>query len=158
MLYIVGCAFTVKCMKNFFMKGPPMSQEPSSVAASQPNSYENQGTDQFQHQGTSQYHNQGTGQYNTMQAAMVYQKSAQQVDAEKASQASLIWGILGLFVLPFVLGPIAIIQANKAERLGAAATVGKVLGWIDTVIGVLGILIMIVMLVTLIGAGSAVSN
>ena len=119
-----------------------MSQEPSSVAATQPPSHENQ----------------GAGQFNSMQAAMVFQKSAQQVEAEKAAQASLIWGIIGIFVLPFIFGPIAIIQANKAERLGAAATAGKIIGWIVTILGVIGLLLVILFLVGAIGlAGSAAS-
>ncbi|QCU78044.1 hypothetical protein E7744_07480 [Citricoccus sp. SGAir0253] len=73
-------------------------------------------------------------------------QSAQQVEAEKAAQMSLILGILGLFFFGLVLGPIAIIQANKAEKLGKAATAGKVLGWIDTIWGLLAIVIFFLMM------------
>jgi hypothetical protein len=69
----------------------------------------------------------------------------QQVEADKASQLSLVFGILGLFILGIVFGPLALVQANKAEKLGSAATAGKVLGWISTVIGVLGLIWFIFM-------------
>lgn len=68
---------------------------------------------------------------------MYMTQSPQQVEAEKASQMSLLFGILGFFILGIVFGPLALIQAKKAERLGKAATVGKVLGWITTIWGVL---------------------
>jgi hypothetical protein len=41
-----------------------------------------------------------------------------------------IFGVLGIFVLGIVFGPLAIVQASKAEALGVKATAGKVLGWI----------------------------
>lgn len=84
-----------------------------------------------------------------------YTQSPQQVEAEKASQVSLICGILGLFFFGIILGPIAIIQANKAEKLGKAATAGKVLGWIDTIFGVLGLIGFIIVVGGMIAAGSA---
>lgn len=59
-------------------------------------------------------------------------------DAGKARTTSLVLGIIGLFFLGIVLGPLAIMQANKAERLGERATAGKVLGWIATIFGILG--------------------
>ncbi|MFC6353557.1 hypothetical protein ACFP6B_06565 [Rothia nasimurium] len=40
-------------------------------------------------------------------------------------------GIIGLFTVPIILGPIAIVQANKAERLGAAATAVNFFGGMD---------------------------
>ncbi len=66
--------------------------------------------------------------------------SPQQVEADKSAQLSLVFGIIGLFILGIVFGPLALVQANKAERMGAAATAGKVLGWIATIIGVLGLI------------------
>ena len=44
---------------------------------------------------------------------------------------SAIFGVIGLFVLGVVFGPLALVQANKAEALGVKATAGKVLGWIS---------------------------
>ncbi|MDQ0029572.1 hypothetical protein [Arthrobacter bambusae] len=41
-----------------------------------------------------------------------------------------IFGVVGIFVLGIVFGPLAIVQASKAEALGVKATAGKVLGWI----------------------------
>lgn len=73
-------------------------------------------------------------------------QSPQQVEADKASQMSLIFGILGLFFLGIVFGPIAIVQANKAEKLGRAATAGKVLGWIAAIGGVIGLIVFVVMI------------
>lgn len=69
-----------------------------------------------------------------------FTKSPQQVDADKASQLSLVFGIIGLFFFGILFGPLALVQASKAERLGSAATAGRVLGWIGTVFGVLGLI------------------
>lgn len=61
-------------------------------------------------------------------------------EAGKARTASLVLGIVGLFLLGIILGPLAIMQANKAERLGERATAGKVLGYICTIFGVIGLI------------------
>lgn len=53
---------------------------------------------------------------------------------------SLVSGVIGLFVLGIVLGPVAIVQASRAEALGVTATAGKVLGWIGVGFGVLWVL------------------
>ncbi len=66
------------------------------------------------------------------------------LEGTKAAQASLVFGIVGLFVLGIVFGPLAILQARKAERLNTQATAGKVLGWISTIWGILGLILLIV--------------
>jgi hypothetical protein len=60
-------------------------------------------------------------------------------EAGKARTASLVLGIIGIFFLGIVLGPLAIMQANKAERLGERSSAGRVLGWIGTVFGVVAL-------------------
>lgn len=67
-------------------------------------------------------------------------------DASKAKTTSLVLGIFGLFFLGLILGPLAIIQANKAERLGERATAGKVLGYICTVFGIIGLILTVLRL------------
>lgn len=62
------------------------------------------------------------------------------LQGQKHKETSLIFGIIGLFVLGFVFGPLAIINANKAEALGHQATAGKVLGWVDSIMSILGVL------------------
>lgn len=52
------------------------------------------------------------------------------VEGKRHAKLSLIFGIIGLLILGIVFGPLAIIQAKKAEDLGTPATAGKVLGWI----------------------------
>ncbi|MCU1574922.1 MAG: hypothetical protein JWO93_3004 [Micrococcaceae bacterium] len=69
-------------------------------------------------------------------------------EASKAKTISLVLGIIGLFLLGIVLGPIAIMQANKAERLGERATAGKVLGWICTIFGIIGVIFTVIRLVS----------
>ncbi|MHA7178642.1 hypothetical protein ACX80J_00855 [Arthrobacter sp. MDB2-24] len=61
-------------------------------------------------------------------------------EASKAKTTSLVLGIVGLFILGIILGPLAIMQANKAERLGERATAGKVLGYICTIFGVIALI------------------
>jgi|GEM_PF-1557546 len=53
------------------------------------------------------------------------------IQAHKDAQMSWVLGLIGLFVaLGFVLGPMAIHYANRAERVGVKATLGRVLGWL----------------------------
>lgn len=55
---------------------------------------------------------------------------------QQLAQTSMILGILSLFVVGVILGPLAISKANKAERqFQTSATVGKVTGWVGTVLG-----------------------
>ncbi|WP_104138875.1 hypothetical protein [Arthrobacter sp. ZGTC131] len=42
---------------------------------------------------------------------------------------STIFGVIGLFILGIVFGPLALVQANKAEALGVKASAGRALGW-----------------------------
>jgi hypothetical protein len=57
--------------------------------------------------------------------------------AQTQAQTALILGIVGVVVtiVGVILGPIALSQAGKAERGGADATAGRVLGWISTILG-----------------------
>ncbi|MHA7240370.1 DUF4190 domain-containing protein [Arthrobacter sp. TMS1-12-1] len=79
---------------------------------------------------------QPTGSY----PSGLYQSSYQTMEGEKAAQLSLILGLVGFFVAGIILGPLAIWQARKAERLGVPATAGKVLGWVVTALYALAIL------------------
>lgn len=69
--------------------------------------------------------------------------SGSSADGQSKAKSALIIGIIGLFVFGIILGPIAIVQANKAESLGTKATGGKVLGWIDLIFGLIGIVLII---------------
>ena len=66
--------------------------------------------------------------------------SPQSAEADRAAHLSLVFGILGLFLLGIVFGPLAISQAAKAERLNKPAVAGKVLGWISLIFGILQLL------------------
>lgn len=50
---------------------------------------------------------------------------------------SIVLAAIGFFFFGLVLGPVAIFLASKAENLGTDAKVGKILGWITTVISAL---------------------
>lgn len=76
--------------------------------------------------------------------------SPENLEAKKAGETALIFGIVGLFILGLVFGPLAIINANKAERMGHPATAGKVLGWLSTILSALGV---VAFLFVMIGAG-----
>lgn len=59
-------------------------------------------------------------------------------EGAQLAQTSMILGILSMFVAGVILGPIAIAKASKAEReFNTASTVGKVTGWIGTILGIL---------------------
>jgi|GEM_PF-591002 len=67
-----------------------------------------------------------------------------QYQATKDAQTSWILGLVGLFVtMGIILGPIAIHYANKAERGGAKATLGRVLGWLCIIEFVFAVLAII---------------
>lgn len=61
----------------------------------------------------------------------------------------------GQFVLGFVFGPLAILNAGRAEAMNVPATFGKVAGWIVTVLS-FGSLILIIgaAVIGIIGANS----
>lgn len=77
------------------------------------------------------------------------------LEGEKAAQLSLILGLVGLFFAGMIMGPLAIWQAGKAEKLGVRATPGKVLGWVSTILWLLGAVFGIVVLVFLFAGLSA---
>ena len=58
---------------------------------------------------------------------------------QQLAQTSMILGILSIFVplVGIVLGIIAINKANEAERLSTDATVGRVTGWVGTILWIL---------------------
>jgi uncharacterized Tic20 family protein len=60
-------------------------------------------------------------------------QSMKHLEGAKHAQTSVILGVVGIFFFGLIFGPLAIMQANKAEALFVAATGGKVLGWIATV-------------------------
>lgn len=80
--------------------------------------------------------------------------SPEYVEGKKVAETSLLFGILGLFVLGFVFGPLAIINANKAERMGFPATAGKVLGWIASGLSALGVVFTVLLLIGLAASGT----
>lgn len=69
---------------------------------------------------------------------------------QSLAQTSMILGILSLFVVGFVLGPIAIVKAKRAEELGGDAKVGKITGWIGAVLGVLGLIGVVIYIIALV--------
>lgn len=72
--------------------------------------------------------------------------SAEYMQGQQYKEKSLIFGIVGFFFLGFIFGPLAIINANKAEAMNHSATAGKVLGWIDTIASILGFIVFIVII------------
>lgn len=99
------------------------------------------------HRSTSEAH--GAPTYQPGMTFMT--KSPQQVEADKHAQMSLIFAIVGIFVLGIVFGPLAIWQANKAENLGAAATAGKVIGWIVTIFSIIAVVVFLMLFLGMIG-------
>lgn len=69
--------------------------------------------------------------------------SAAFMQGAKYKEKSLIFGILGFFFLGIVFGPLAIINANKAEALNHPATVGKILGWVDVIASAIWIIVVV---------------
>lgn len=123
--------------------------------------------------GQQQYQQQyqQPGQYGQpmMVPVGIVQKTPEQLAGEKAAQTSLVLGIIGLvcnfivswwsFGLPsLILGVIGIFKANEAERYGAAASAGRIMSWINAVIGGLYLLFLGGGLLMLVIAGAASSS
>lgn len=124
--------------------------------------------------GQQQYQQQyqQPGQYGQpmMVPVGIVQKTPEQLAGEKAAQTSLVLGIIGLvcnfivswwsFGLPsLILGVIGIFKANEAERYGAAASAGRIMGWINAAFG--GLFLVVIggfLLLGLIGAAGAASS
>ena len=110
--------------------------------------YDQGGYGQQQYGQTGAYEQGYGSQYGApMAPAAPMQYSQQSVDADKAVTLSLVFGILGVVLMPIIFGPLALWQAGKAERLGKPATAGKVLGWIGTILGILGVIALILFVV-----------
>lgn len=112
-----------------------------------------------------QYPYQSPGQNQQFGAAPGYPGYAypqQHAQGSQLAQTSMILGIISLFVVGIILGPIAISKAKRAEReFNTDATVGKVTGWIGTIFGIIGLLyiiLMIVMAVTFAGTDAMYSE
>ena len=123
--------------------------------------------------GQQQYQQQcqrtGQGGPAMMVPVGIVQKTPEQLAGEKAAQTSLVLGIIGLvcnfivswwsFGLPsLILGVIGIFKANEAERYGAAASAGRIMSWINAVIGGLYLLFLGGGLLMLVIAGAASSS
>lgn len=123
--------------------------------------------------GQQQYQQQyqQPGQYGQpmMVPVGIVQKTPEQLAGEKAAQTSLVLGIIGLvcnfivswwsFGLPsLILGVIGIFKANEAERYGAAASAGRIMSWINAVIGGLYLLFLGGGLLMLVIPGAASSS
>ncbi len=74
---------------------------------------------------------QGGPMYNALGPA--------QMRGQQLAQTSMVLGIVSLFIplVGIVLGIIAINKAKEAEQLNSAATVGKVTGWVGTILWIL---------------------
>lgn len=65
-----------------------------------------------------------------------YYMPGQKAPGESAATGAMVCGIIGLFFFGFIFGIIALVQGNKAKRLGfigGKATAGIVLGIIDII-------------------------
>lgn len=108
---------------------------------------------------TSGQPTQGQGQnqqYQQPQQGYAGYPSPAQLEGGQLAQTSMILGILSLFVVGIILGPMAISKANKAEReYNTAATVGKVTGWIGTILAILWIAYFIFLIIGLVAVASS---
>lgn len=104
-----------------------------------------------QHSGHVPPYSNAYNQNSYSQPANVYQQNSQfpgygqpphpmVMQGMNHKSNATVLGVIGLFILGIVLGPLAISQANKAQSMGVPATTGKVLGWIDLIFGILGLL------------------
>lgn len=77
------------------------------------------------------------------------------MQAQSWATPALVLGIVGLFTVPFILGPLALWQASKARRVGHDASAGWVLGWICTLWGAAVLLAPLILVGLFLGAVSS---
>lgn len=72
----------------------------------------------------------------------------EQMRGQQLAQTSMILGILSLFIplVGIVLGIIAINKAKEAEQLNSDATVGKVTGWVGTILWILSVVPLLLLI------------
>lgn len=89
-------------------------------------------------------------------SSMYMQNSPEQMRGAQLAQTSMILGILSLFVplVGIVLGIIAINKAKEAEQLHTAATVGKVTGWVGTILWILSVIPILLLIPLVFFAGA----
>ena len=134
---------------------------------------------QYYHQSApQQYYQQPAPQHYYQQPVYVQPvpmmtvvpKTPQQIAGEQAAQTSMTLGVVGLvLILIFFGGPVSLIlgifavkKAGEAERMGAMASGGRVMGWICIVVGCLETLAMLIpvaaFIITIIFAASSASS
>lgn len=73
----------------------------------------------------------------------VYARALSHPEGAKKAKQSLYIGILGFFIMGIFLGFLAIVYAHQAEKIGARATAGKILGYVDILFGAIASLLAI---------------
>ena len=153
------------------MSQSPYDPQPDSGS----NSYNSSSGQTYQNQQPA--YQQPTYQQPTYQQPMYAQpmmavvpKTPQQIAGEQAAQTSMTLGVVGLvLILIFFGGPVSLIlgifavkKAGEAERMGAMASGGRVMGWICIVVGCLETLAMLIpvaaFIITIIFAASSASS
>lgn len=105
----------------------------------------------------SQDHIQSSSSYQAPPPppAMQTMQSREMFEGQQFAQKALIFGIVGLFFLGIVFGPLAISNAKKAEALHQPAVAGKVLGWICTIWAIVAVIGMIIFFISIATVASA---
>ncbi|UYQ77019.1 DUF4190 domain-containing protein [Glutamicibacter sp. JL.03c] len=118
----------------------PNGEPQNPYTAGQPNQGQNQQFGQYRQYQQPQYQ-QPQYQHSTYQQGYPGYATQAQFEGSQLAQTSMVLGILSIFILNIILGPIAIAKANRAERVfNTPATAGKVTGWIGTIIGLFWVL------------------
>lgn len=76
------------------------------------------------------------------------------MEGMRHARLATVFGLLSIFSLGILFGPLAIVQAKKAEAFGVPASEGKVLGWVGIGLFILWVVFAIMyvaLIVTLIG-------
>jgi len=123
----------------------PNGEPQNPYTAGQPNQGQNQQFGQYRQYPQSQYqqpqYQQPQYQQSPYQQGYPGYPTQAQFEGSQLAQTSMVLGILSIFILNIILGPIAIAKATRAEReFNTAATAGKVTGWIGTIIGLFWVL------------------
>lgn len=69
------------------------------------------------------------------------------MEGMRHARLAAVFGVIGIISLGVVFGPLAIMQAKKAEGFGVAAQDGKILGWVGIGLFILWVLFFVAYIV-----------
>lgn len=80
------------------------------------------------------------------------------MEGMRHARLATVFGILGIFTLGALFGPLAMAEAKKAEAFGVPAPEGRVLGWVGIGLFSMGVLFFLAYLAMILAVLAGISH